>query len=370
MTPTPSRTEILQALDAIMDPKSGKGLSAAGLVRGLTIREGRVGFVLEVKPEDAALYAGVRDSAELVLRGLPGVEQAQVVLTAEADMAAPSPPRRATVADDPKAALRPTPTAARPDHVRRVIAVASAKGGVGKSTVAVNLACAFARLGLSIGIADMDIYGPSVPQMMGVSGQPLLTPDKQMIPAQAYGVKVASIGLIVEESSAMIWRGPMASSAVTQLLNQTAWGAADSPLDILVLDLPPGTGDIMLTIAQKVKLDGVVIVSTPQAVALADVRRGAAMFRKLDVPILGVVENMAYFADPITGAAIEIFGRGGARALAEEIGAPFLAELPIDLELRRSGDAGAPLTAVSPASAGARLIAELAAKLTTPDTRV
>ena len=363
MNLSPSRTAILQALDAVKDPKSGQGLSLAGLVRGLTIREGRVGFVLEIKPEDAALYAPVRDAAEAALRGLPGVEQAQVVLTAEADAPPAPPPRRAAVAEDPRAALRPAPTATRPDHVTRVIAVASAKGGVGKSTVAVNLACALAKLGLRAGIADMDIYGPSVPHMMGVSGQPLLTPEKQMIPAEAHGVKVASIGLIVDEAAAMIWRGPMASSAVTQLLNQTAWGTADSPLDVLVLDLPPGTGDIMLTLAQKVKLDGVVIVSTPQAVALADVRRGAAMFKKLEVPVLGVVENMAFFADPTTGAAIEIFGRGGARALAGEIGAPFLAELPIDLELRKSGDHGAPIVATQPESTIAKAFLDLARQL-------
>ena len=362
---TPSRAAVLAALDAVKDPKSGQGLAMAGLVRGLILREGRAGFMLEVTAADADLYAPVRDAAEAALRALPGVDQAQVVLTAEGKDAAPAapPPRRATVAADPRAALRPTPTAAKPDHVKRIIAVASAKGGVGKSTVAVNLACAFARLGLATGLMDADIYGPSVPQMMGVSGQPALAADKRMIPAEAYGVKIASIGLIVEADSPMIWRGPMASSAVTQLVNEVVWGSEKRPLDILVMDLPPGTGDILLTLSQKIAIDGVVIVSTPQAVALADVRRGAAMFRKVDVAVLGVVENMAYFPDPSTGAPIEIFGRGGARALAEEIGVPFLGELPIDIALRQGGDVGAPLVATAPESQSAKAFMAMAEKL-------
>ena len=362
---TPSRAAVLQALDAVKDPKSGQGLAMAGLVRGLTLREGRAGFMLEVKAGEAELYASVRDAAEEALRALPGVKQAQVVLTAEDAAPAAPPPRRATVSEDPRAALRPAPTATRPDHVKRIIAVASAKGGVGKSTVAVNLACAFARLGLSAGLMDADIYGPSVPQMMGVSGQPRMTPDKRMIPAEAHGVKATSIGLIVEADSAMIWRGPMASSAVTQLINEVAWGSEAAPLDVLVLDLPPGTGDILLTLSQKIAIDGAVIVSTPQAVALADVRRGAAMFRKVGVAVLGVVENMAYFPDPATGAPIEIFGRGGAKAMAAEIGAPFLGELPIDIALREGGDKGAPLTASAPESGTAKAFMAMAAALVT-----
>jgi len=199
--------------------------------------------------------------------------------------------------------------------------------------------------------------------MMGVSGQPRLTAEKRMIPAEAFGVKVTSIGLIVEADQAMIWRGPMASSAVIQLINEAAWGSEAEPLDILVLDLPPGTGDILLTLSQKIAMDGVVIVSTPQAVALADVRRGAAMFRKVGVALLGVVENMAYFSDPATGAPIEIFGRGGARAMAEQIGVPFLGELPIDIALRQGGDNGAPLVATAPKSATAEAFMAMATAL-------
>lgn len=357
-----SRTAILKALDAIPDPKSGQGLALAGMVRGLSIREGRVGFMLEVSAADAELYAPIRARAEAALRALAGVRQAQVVLTTDA-APPPAPTRGATVAADPKAALRPTPTAAKPAHVKRIIAVASAKGGVGKSTVAVNLACAFARLGLRTGLMDADVYGPSIPTMMGVSGQPRIDADKRMIPAEAFGVKVTSIGLIVEADSAMIWRGPMASSAVNQLINEVAWGSEAEPLDILVLDLPPGTGDILLTLAQKIAMDGAVIVSTPQAVALADVRRGAAMFGKVGVKVLGVVENMAYFPNPTTGAPIEIFGRGGAKAMAEALGVPCLAELPIDIALRQGGDNGAPLVATAPDSPTAQAFMAMAERL-------
>jgi ATP-binding protein involved in chromosome partitioning len=368
MDTTPSRTSVLQALDAIKDPKTGQGLSAAGLVRGLILREGRAGFMLEVAAADTALYAPVRDAAQAALAALPGVKQAQVVLTTEdtapSSTNAEPAPRKAAVAPDPKAELRPAPAATRPDHVKRIIAVASAKGGVGKSTVAANLACAFARLGLNVGLMDADIYGPSMPTMMGVSGQPRMTADKKMIPAEAHGVKVTSIGLIVEADSAMIWRGPMASSAVVQLINEVAWASDEAPMDVLVLDLPPGTGDILLTLSQKIAMDGAVIVSTPQAVALADVRRGAAMFKKVGVAVLGVIENMAYFPDPTTGAPIEIFGRGGAKAMAAEIGLAFLGELPIDIALRQGGDTGAPIVASAPDSATAQAFMAMAKALT------
>jgi ATP-binding protein involved in chromosome partitioning len=349
------RAAVMRALDAVIDPRSGRGLSAAGLVQGLLIREGRVGFMLEVAEADIALYAAAREEAEAVLSALPGVSRAQVVLTAEGETP-PAPGvtrvrRGARVQEDKGAALTPHPASAvKPAHVSRLIAVASAKGGVGKSTVAVNLACAFAALGLRTGLVDADIYGPSLPRMMGLSEQPQMNEDKKLIPLEAHGVKCMSIGLIVDEGAPMIWRGPMASSAVTQLLNDVAWGTAAEPLDILVLDLPPGTGDILLTLAQKVAIDGAVIVSTPQPVALIDVRRGAEMFRKTGVSVLGVIENMAYFPDPATGAPIEIFGRGGAQAMADEIAAPFLGELPIDIALRQSGDAGRPLVVAQPDS--------------------
>jgi ATP-binding protein involved in chromosome partitioning len=246
--------------------------------------------------------------------------------------------------------LQPQPLA----HVRHVIAVASGKGGVGKSTVAVNLACAFAAMGLRTGLVDADVYGPSIPRMLGVDADPEIGPDKKLIPVCAHGLTTMSIGFMVDEGAPMIWRGPMASSAVTQMLHDTAWGTEERPLDILVLDLPPGTGDIQLTIVQKVRLSGAVIVSTPQEIALIDARRAASMFSKTGAPILGVVENMAYFPDPSTGQPIPIFGRGGARAEAGRLGVPFLAEIPLDVALREGGDAGRPLVASAPESATAQ----------------
>jgi ATP-binding protein involved in chromosome partitioning len=226
--------------------------------------------------------------------------------------------------------------------------------------VAVNLAVALAQLGLRVGLLDADVYGPSAPRMLGLTDEPVVGPDKKLIPLEAWGVKAISIGFIVDEGSPMIWRGPMASSAVSQLFNDVNWGSDADPLDVLVLDLPPGTGDIQLTLVQKFKLLGAVIVSTPQEVALIDVRRGAAMFQKTGVPILGVVENMAYFPDPATGAPIEIFGRGGAAQTARDLDVPFLGEIPIDVALRQSCDAGTPLAAAGIDSAAARAFAAMA----------
>jgi ATP-binding protein involved in chromosome partitioning len=350
----PDRAAVLTALDTVIDPRSGKGLASAGLVHGLALRPGRAGFMLEVAAEDVDAYATVRAEAEAALAAVLHVQQAQVVLTTR-DAPPSNPPGRARPAA-PANALKPA-------HVRQVIAVASGKGGVGKSTVAVNLAAAFAAIGYRTGLMDADVYGPSVPRMLGLSAKPEMGPDKKLIPLQAFGLKAVSIGLLVEEGAPMIWRGPMASSAITQFLNDVAWGSEDEPLDLLIIDMPPGTGDVQLTLAQKVRLDGAVIVSTPQEVALIDVRRGAAMFEKTATPILGVIENMAYFPDPATGAPIEIFGRGGARGVAEEIGAPFLGEIPIDIALRQAGDAGTPIIASSPDGASAKIFIEIAAKV-------
>lgn len=360
MPPMPERSEVLAALDQIIDPKSGKGLASAGLVQGLVASADRAGFMLEVAAADAALYAPVRDQAEAALRALPGVTRAQVVLTSAGPGGRSPPASPPPAAPGPRAAAARAP-AGKPAHVKRVVAVASGKGGVGKSTVAVNLACAFAALGWRTGLLDADVYGPSAPVMMGLSQKPELDAAKKLIPLRAWGVSVASIGFFVDEGSAMIWRGPMASSAVNQLLTDVAWGSEEEPLDVLVVDMPPGTGDVQLTIAQRLSVDGAVIVSTPQAVALADVRRGAAMFAKTATPILGVVENMAYFPDPTTGAPIPIFGRGGAKAVAAELGAPFLGEIPIDMALREGGDTGRPPAAAAPDSASGRRFLELAA---------
>ena len=374
----PDRAAVLAALDHVRDPVTGKGLAEAGLVQGLAIGPGRAGFMLEAPPGEAERYAGVRAAAEAALLNVPEVRRAQVVLTAEGDAAgrfevqprrAPQPQagtRSARLPPDAQASLHAAKPVARPQSipfVRKVIAVASGKGGVGKSTVAVNLAVALAREGLTVGLMDADIYGPSIPRMLGLSAEPRVNAEKKLIPLEAFGLKTVSIGFIVDEGSPMIWRGPMASSALTQFVTDVAWGSPGDEIDVLVVDMPPGTGDIQLTLAQKVRVDGAVIVSTPQDIALIDVRRGAGMFRKTGVPLLGVVENMAYFPDPSTGEPIPIFGRGGARAVAVELDAPFLGEVPIDIALREACDAGRPLVDAAPNSAPARVFADIAAKV-------
>ena len=336
----PDRAAVLAALDAVIDPKSGQGLVAAGLVQGLVVAptpEGlRAGFALEVAVADAALYGPIRDAAEAALKALPGMTRVAVVLTAET---APAGPRRASLSPQAVDQGRPKApvAAARPAHVRRVLAVASGKGGVGKSTVAVNLAAAFAARGLSVGVLDADVYGPSIPTMLGVSGAPEYV-DNAITPHVAFGLKTMSIGLLTRVNDAMIWRGPMASQALTQMLTQTRWGTEEAPLDLLVVDLPPGTGDVQLTLVQKTPLDGAVIVSTPQEVALADARRAHTLFQKVETPTLGLIENM-------TGP---VFGRGGAEAEAARLGIPYLGDLPLDAALRQGGDAGVPVVVSDP----------------------
>jgi len=372
MSDFPSRDAILAAIEAVADPRSGKGLRSAGMVRGLAIGPGRVGFMLEVAATDAALYEPVREAAEKALKALRGVTEARVVLTAEAGPArGPAPShakagRAASLSPQATAPARPAPVpAGRPEHVKRVIAVASGKGGVGKSTVAVNLACAFAQLGLRAGLLDADVYGPSAPLMLGLQGTPEYGDDEKIVPIEAFGLKAMSIGLLVNADRAMIWRGPMASRALTQMLTGTRWGSAAEPLDILVVDLPPGTGDLHLELVQKTVLDGAVIVSTPQEMALIDARRAVAMFGKFQtpVPVLGIIENMSGFLAPGTDEPIPIFGRGGAKAEADALGVPFLGEIPIDMALREAGDSGRPLVAVHPESATAQAFVKIARKL-------
>ncbi|MDB5429507.1 MAG: iron-sulfur cluster assembly/repair protein ApbC [Caulobacter sp.] len=369
-TDTIARDAALEALDQVIDPVSGKGLSSAGLVQGLVVRGGRAGFMLEAPAGHAAAYAPVREAAEKALAALPGVEKAQVVLTAQSggsakarDIAQP-PPRGGKLNADPQGQVGPQAAAERPANVKRVIAVASGKGGVGKSTVSVNLAVAFARMGLSVGLADADIFGPSAPKMLGISGQPQFENDK-LQPFTAHGVKVMSIGFIAEDNSPMIFRGPRASGAVRQMTHGVNWASEAEPMDILVIDLPPGTGDIHLTVIQSVKLDGVVLVSTPQEVALIDARRAATMFHKTGTPILGLIENMSFFPDPTTGRPIPIFGSGGGKTEAARLGVPLLAEIPIDIALREGGDAGAPITAQGGGGAAAEAFRSAARKLAT-----
>ena len=350
------RSTVLRALDAVIDPKSGRGLAEAGLVQGLVVAADRAGFVIEVAPADAALYAPVRDAAEAALAALPGIARVSVVLTAEQAPASAPRPRTASLSKEavdqgrPKA---PVPTE-RPAHVRRVLAVASGKGGVGKSTVAVNLAAALAARGLSIGVLDADVYGPSLPTMLGISGKPEYR-DGAMQPHLAHGLKAMSVGLLTEATDAMIWRGPMASQAITQMLTQTRWGTAEAPLDVLVVDLPPGTGDVQLTLIQKTPLDGAVIVSTPQEVALADARRAHALLQKVGVPTLGLIENMSG----------PVFGRGGAEAEAVRLGVAFLGDLPLETSVREAGDAGTPVVVSAPDSDVAARFADIAARVAT-----
>lgn len=354
------REAALAVLDAIVDPASGKGLAAAGLVQGLVVRDGAAGFILEVPAAQAPRYAQVREAAQAALAALPGVSRAQVVLTAEAPVGHVRARKSARLSPDPAAEPRAS-QAEKPPHVRRVIAVASGKGGVGKSTISVNLACALARQGLRVGLLDADVYGPSAPRMMGVDAEPAYV-DGKLEPLSAHGVKVMSIGFMVEEGAPMIWRGPMASSAVRQMVQDVRWGVEAEPLDILVVDLPPGTGDIHLTLVQKLAVDGVVIVSTPQEIALIDARRAAAMFAKTSTPILGVIENMAWFAGP-DGARIPIFGTGGAAEEARRLGVPLLAEVPLEIPVREAGDAGAPIVVSAPDTPASRALESAAAAL-------
>ena len=346
------RTAVIAALDAIIDPVSGQGLVAAGLVQGLVVAEDRAGFALEVDRSQAAAYAPVRDVAEAALKAIPGMARVSVILTAETKpAAAPRTAGLSKAAVDQGRAKAPVPND-RPAHVRRVLAVASGKGGVGKSTVAVNLAAALSARGLSVGILDADVYGPSLPTMMGISGQPAYE-DGAIVPHIAHGLKAMSVGLLTKMDDAMIWRGPMASQAITQMLTQTRWGTADAPLDVLVVDLPPGTGDVQLTLIQKTPLDGAVIVSTPQEVALADARRAHTLFQRVNVPTFGLIENMSG----------PVFGEGGGKAEAERLSIPFLGALPLDAALREGGDAGRPSVATDPQGDIADRFAEIAARV-------
>jgi ATP-binding protein involved in chromosome partitioning len=343
------------ALRGITGPGIDGDLSTSRQISEISIRNGQVVFAITVDPKLANELEPMRQAAERAVSSLPGVSRAIIALTAEARTAPrPQPAHR------PHAPRMLATTNAVPG-IRHIIAVASGKGGVGKSTTAVNLALGLAGQDLRVGLLDADIYGPSLPRLLGVTARPTAAApgSKVLAPLEAFGVKVMSMGFLVEENTAMIWRGPMVMSALQQMLREVAWGE----LDILVVDMPPGTGDAQLTLAQQTPLAGAVIVSTPQDLALIDARRGIAMFRKVNVPVIGIVENMSYFLCATCGTRHEIFGHGGAREEAEKLGVPFLGEVPLDQELRERSDSGRPVVVTAPDSLHSGIYRDMAAKV-------
>jgi ATP-binding protein involved in chromosome partitioning len=332
--------QVLAALRNVRHPQREADVVGLGMISGVVVKSGNVGFAIEVHPAEAQALEPLRKACEQAVRALPGVLSCSAVLTAERapggrPVAGPPP----TLGAAPRAAQAPLVPG-----VKAIIAVASGKGGVGKSTTAVNLAMGLAAVGQRVGLLDADIYGPSMPRMAGITGRPSATDGNKLRPMESYGVKVMSMGFLVDEDAPMIWRGPMVQSALQQMLGDVLWGE----LDVLVVDMPPGTGDAQLTMAQKVPLAGAVIVSTPQDIALLDARKAINMFRKVDVPVLGIVENMSYFCCPNCGYRSEIFAHGGARACAAKYGVDFLAEIPLDIEVRETSDNGRPIVVSEP----------------------
>lgn len=343
------RQTILDKLRTVNDPATGTDIVSANMVNGLVLKNGHIGFAIEVSPERGNQAEPLRLSAEKAAYEIPGVLSVTAVLTAHS---APDSASKQTAKKPPKQSME----RAAPSGIGSIIAVASGKGGVGKSTVAVNLALALKALGQSVGLLDADIYGPSIPRMLGIAQKPESTDGKKLKPIEKFGLKTMSIGFLIDEDTPMIWRGPMVGSALTQMLNDVAWG----PLDVLVVDMPPGTGDAQLTLAQKVALAGAVIVSTPQEIALVDARKGLAMFEKTNVPILGLVENMSYFVSPQSNEKSYIFGEGGAKRTAEKGGHPFLGEIPLYMEIRENSDRGTPIVASLPESDAAQCFINIA----------
>jgi ATP-binding protein involved in chromosome partitioning len=351
----PTLEALRATLRAVMDPGSGRDIVTAGLLEGLDVTGGHVHASLRTDRAQAGAMEAVRRRVEQVLAATPGVTRATAVLTAHSGGPPPSKePAHGHGPARPAATARPRLLA----DVKSVIAVASGKGGVGKSTTAVNLAVALSRLGLRVGLLDADIYGPSLPRMLGLSGRPEVS-GEMMQPLVAWGLRAMSIGFLVDEETPMIWRGPMVMGALEQLMGQVAWG----PLDIMIVDMPPGTGDTQLTMAQRVALAGAVIVSTPQDVALLDARRGVRMFERTGVPVLGLIENMSFFCCPACGHRAEIFGHGGARQEAARLGVEFLGEVPLLLDIRTASDAGTPIVASAPDSVAAHAFAAIARRL-------
>jgi ATP-binding protein involved in chromosome partitioning len=349
---------VLQALATVPVDSAGTSLVASGRLSEVVIDPAaRVMFSIAIEPSEAAAMERVRQAAEAAVQGLPGVKGVFASLTA--DRPATQGPSTTPQVQPGRPRSAPSPKAQALPGVKHVIAVASGKGGVGKSTTACNLALGLQASGIKVGLLDADIYGPSMPKLFGIHGKPRVLSGRILEPMDGYGIKVMSIGFLVDEEAAMIWRGPMVMSAITQMLREVAWGE----LDVLVVDMPPGTGDAQLTMAQATPLAGAVIVSTPQDLALIDARRGVAMFRRVEVPILGIVENMATFVCPHCGQTSHIFGHGGARAEAERLGVPFLGEVPLNMQIREWSDAGRPVVAIDPDGPHGRIYRDIARRV-------
>lgn len=346
--------QVLDRLAGVLSPH-GVALTVAGVLSEIAVNGDKVFFSINVEAPEIKVWEEVRANAEAAVRAMPGVSVAMVALTAERkpdSTAASLSPRseqgipHVSTRRSPQNPASGSPMARQADipGVAAVVAVASGKGGVGKSTTALNLALGLRALGLRVGLLDADIYGPSIPRLTGIREKPQLTDDKKMVPIGRFGLAIMSVGFLIEEESAMIWRGPMVASAIRQMLRDVAWGE----LDVLIVDMPPGTGDAQLTLAQNVPLKGAVIISTPQDLSLIDARRGLAMFRKVNVPVLGIIENMSFFQCPHCGGRSDIFGHGGARHEAERLGVPFLGEIPLHMSIRETSDSGHPVVESQP----------------------
>ncbi len=337
-----TREQVLEALKGVKDPVSGGDIVSVGLVRALTVENGAVRFVLEIDGKHANVMEGARASAETLVKGMDGITSVSAMMTAHSQKAPPDLKGTGGAKSAPKGPERVPGV----DHI---VLIASGKGGVGKSTVAANLATALAAEGRRVGLLDADIYGPSQPRMLGVSGRPDSPDGKIILPLRNHGVTMMSMGLMMPEDQAVVWRGPMLMGALQQMLGQVQWGA----LDILIIDLPPGTGDVQLTLGQKYVVDGAIIVSTPQDVALMDARRAIAMFEKMETPVIGMIENMSTHVCSECGHEEHLFGHGGVAAEAAKLGVPLLAEVPLHLDIRLAADAGAPIVVSAPESAQA-----------------
>jgi ATP-binding protein involved in chromosome partitioning len=356
-----SESAVRGVLETVIDPASGRNVVALGMVSGIATRGGHVAVTLEVDPARGAALEPLRQACEQAVRAMPGVLSATAVMTAERAAPPTSPNKPPPPPQRPHAHGQAAAGGGRIEvpGVKHIIAVASGKGGVGKSTTAVNLALGLAANGVSTGLLDADIYGPSMPRMLAVKDKPESLDGKMLKPIEKYGLRTMSIGYIVNEDTPMIWRGPMVSSALEQMLRDVQWGE----LDVLVVDMPPGTGDAQLTLAQRVALAGAVIVSTPQDIALVDARKGLSMFRKVAVPVLGIVENMSYFLCPKCGERSEIFGHGGAHEEADKLGVPFLGEIPLHLDIRTTSDSGHPIVVAKPDSPHAQAYKNIAGRV-------